>query len=90
MSRSIVRDAHFGALRGRPQACSMSCSRASTASSDSSVVNPTTRLMKSGPSNPTAAFRYAREKRASGHRRAISAQARARFFSGSTLLPAAT
>src|SRR5262245_26577976 len=52
--------------------------------------NPTTRLTKSGPSKPTAALRYAREKNASGQVCAICAQAVARFFSGSTLLPAAT
>jgi N-acetylmuramoyl-L-alanine amidase len=62
----MVRDAHFGANRGRPHCVSMACSRAMTASSGWDVVNPTTRLMKSGPSNPTATLRYARENSASG------------------------
>ena len=43
--------------RGRPHSVSMARSRAITASSGCAVVKPTTRLMKSGPSKPTATLR---------------------------------
>jgi hypothetical protein len=90
MSRSIVRGAHLGALRGRPQLSSMRSSLSFTCAGESSVRKPTTRLMKSSPANPTAGLRYAGENRECPNACSSSSSARARFFSGSTLLPAAT
>jgi hypothetical protein len=56
-SRSMVRDAHLGAYRGRPHKVSMPRSRVITDSSGCAALKPTTRLMKSGPSKPTATLR---------------------------------